>query len=203
MANDNYLKLVTSKHWDKPKFLAWLTANLTVIDDADIAIMAIDADFDIDSAVGNQLDVIGRLVGRSRTLDFQPSVASPTLDDDTYRFVLKAKVAQNQWDGTIVGLYKIWDTVFPLTNIKVTDNQDMTCDILFVGQNFTDLQRELLAHGYIIPKAQCVGTSYAFGGTFSFRTAALTGGTYVAEIDSLAGFSDVTQTDGGFFGSVS
>ena len=203
MANDSYLKLVTSKHWDKPKFLAWLTANLDVIDDADTAIMAIDADFDIDSAVGNQLDVIGLLVGRSRTLDFQPSVASPTLDDATYRFVLKAKVAQNQWDGTILGLYKIWEAVFPLTSIKVTDNQDMSCDILFVGQNFTDLQRELLSHGYVIPKAQSVAFSYAFGGTFSFRTAALDGGAYTAETDSLAGFSDTSQVSGGYFGSVS
>lgn len=202
MANDSYLKLVTSKHWDKPKFLAWLTANLDIIDDADTAIMAIDADFDIDSAVGNQLDVIGLLVGRSRTLDFQPSVASPTLDDATYTFVLKAKVAQNQWDGTILGLYRVWNTVFPITPLSVKDNQDMTCDILFVSQDFTTLQRELIAHGYVIPKAQSVAFSYAFGGTFSFRTVALSG-SYTAETDSLAGLSNTSQVSGGYFGSVS
>ena len=202
MANDSYIKLVTSKHYDKPKFIAWLTENLIPPDDATTVINSLQSDFNLDTAVGNQLDIIGQLVGRKRLLDFQPTVDSPTMDDTTYRFVLKAKIAQNQWDGTTPGLYAIWNSVFPINPISVKDNQDMTCDILFVGQNFTTLQRELIAHGYIIPKSQCVSFSYAFGGTFSFRTAALSG-SYVAETDALAGFSETTETTGGYFGSVS
>lgn len=200
---DPQTQLVTSQHWDKCKFLAWLTSNLNVVDGADVVIKGLDEDFDIDTAIGIQLDILGVQIGVNRKLNFQPSTSDPTLDDDTYRFVLKAKVAQNQWDGTIIGLYRLWDIVSPASPIKVVDNQDMTCDILFVGQNFTDLQKELIANGYIMPKTQCVTYSYTFGGTFSFRTAVLDGGAYVEEIDVLAGFSDVTQTDGGFLGSVS
>jgi hypothetical protein len=137
-------------------------------------------------------------------LDFQPSGgASPTLDDDTYRFVLKAKIAQNQWDGTIPQLYEIWNNVFPLVPIRIKDNQDMSFDVLFVSPSFTNLEKELITNGYIIPKPQSVLVSYSFNGTFSFRTAPLGAGSYVAETDILAGFSDETQVDGGYFGSVS
>ena len=201
MPNTEYLKLVTSQHYDKPKFIAWLTANLEILDDADDIIKSIDTAFDIDSAVGNQLDVLGQLLGVSRYLTFQPSVDSPTLDDDTYRFVLKARIVQNQWDGTLPGLYQIWNLLFPLAPISVKDNQDMTCDITFVSQNFSALQRELLSNGYIIPNSQCVDFSFSFGGTFSFRTGVIDD-PYTAETDNLAGFSDISQVDGGYFGSV-
>jgi hypothetical protein len=202
MSNVNYLKLVTSSHWDKPKFVAWLEEILTPPDEITTIIDGLQENFNINTAVGNQLDILGQLVGRSRNLDFQPSVSSPTMDDDTYRFAIKAKAAQNHWDGTIPGLYSIWAQIFPLLSIKVTDNQDMTCDILFVGQNFTVLEKELITNGYVIPKTQCVGFSYTFGGTFSFRISAVDD-PYTTEDDVLAGFSDVTQVDGGYFGSVS
>lgn len=202
MPNTEYLKLVTSQHYDKPKFIAWLTANLDVLDDADALIKSLDSAFDIDAAVGNQLDVLGQILGVNRLLTFQPSVDSPTLDDNTYRFVLKAKIAQNQWDGTIPGLTDLWNSVFPLAPINIVDNQDMTCDITFISQNFTTLQRELISNGYIMPKGQCVDFSFNFGGTFSFRSEAIDD-PYTAEIDAGAGLSDVTQVTGGYFGSVS
>lgn len=201
MPNTDYLKLVTSQHYDKPKFITWLTANLDILDDADTIIKNIDAAFDIDSALGSQLDTMGQVLGVSRYLTFQPSVDSPTLDDEAYRFVLKAKIAQNQWDGTAPGLTDLWNNLFPLAPINIVDNQDMTCDITFISQNFTTLQRELISNGYIIPKSQCVDFSFSFGGTFSFRSEAVDD-PYTAEIDSSAGFSDVTQVDGGYFGSV-
>lgn len=144
MPNTDYLKLVTSQHYDKPKFITWLTANLDILDDADTIIKNIDAAFDIDSALGSQLDTMGQVLGVSRYLTFQPSVDSPTLDDEAYRFVLKAKIAQNQWDGTAPGLTDLWNNLFPLAPINIVDNQDMTCDITFISQNFTTLQRELI-----------------------------------------------------------
>lgn len=222
MAISDYTKLVTSKHWDKPKFVAWLNAILSPTQDAIDLVDNIYIDFGISSAVGSQLDVLGEAIGVSRNLTFQPSVASPTLDDTTYRFVLKAKIAQNLWDGTIPGLYSIWASVFPTASIRIVDNQDMSSDMQFVGQSFTILERELIANNYIIPKTQCVSVLKTFGGTFSFRSVALTGGAYVIESDTPAwndgitwndsltwdenntgGFSNVSQVSGGYFGSVS
>ena len=49
-----------------------------------------------------QLDALGTLVGQSRQVPFQPSGGvSPILDDNTYRILLQAKIAQNQFDGQI------------------------------------------------------------------------------------------------------
>ena len=222
MSNTYYLKLLTSKHIDRPKFTAWLDEILTPVDEITTLLDDLYLSFGIDTAVGAQLDVMGEILNVSRNLNFQPTVASPTLDDETYRFVLKAKVAQNHWDGTIPGLYAIWASLFPTASIKVVDNQDMTCDITFVSQSFTTLQRELVAHDYVLPRPQCVSILKTFGGTFSFRSVALDGGAYVIESDlatwvdgnswddtqkwdenSTSGFSDVTQVSGGYFGSVS
>jgi hypothetical protein len=60
---------------------------------------------------------------------------------------------------------------------------------------------ELINNGYILPKPEGVGVTYNFNGTFSFRTAAIDN-PYTPESDDEAGFSDVTQVDGGYLGSV-
>jgi hypothetical protein len=202
-ANNDYLQLVTSQYWNKPKFLSWLTANLDKLHDITLTTNNLDGSFDIDMAVGVQLDILGEILGVDRKLTFQPSsVSSSILDDDNFRFVLKCRIAQNHWNGTIIGLYTIWGQIFPTNPISIKDNGDMTVDILFVAQSFTDLQKELIQHDYVIPRCQGVLTSISYNGTFSFRTSSLGSGTYILESDTLAGFSNIAETTGGYFGSV-
>ena len=188
------LTLVTSKHWDKTNFLAFLTQHLIIVDAAKQLSAKMQDYFNLETAIGTQLDVLGELVGVSRYLNFEPSVDSPTLDDTIYRFCIKAKSAQNQWDGTIPGLYTIWYALFPLFLISVVDNQDMTCDINFTAQNFTTLQKELITNGYIIPKTQCVLFDYNWNGTFSFSDS------LIVESSASAGMADTAQTTGGELG---
>ena len=188
------ITLVTSKHWDKTNFLAFLTQHLIIVDAAKQLATKMQDYYNVETAVGTQLDILGELVGVSRYVNFEPSVDSPTLDDTTYRFCIKAKIAQNQWDGTIPGLYTIWYALFPLFLISVVDNQDMTCDINFTAQNFTTLQKELITNGYIIPKTQCVHFDYNWNGTFSFNDS------LIVESSSSAGMADLAQTTGGELG---
>ena len=198
MGNADYLALVTSQYKDKTKFIAWLTANLDIVDDISTTIAGLDGNYDVDSAVGYQLDVIGLLVGVDRLLTIQPSDgSSPLVDDTTYRFLIKAKIAQNHWDGTIPELYNIWRAPFPLNTIKIQDNQDMTFSILFVSQSYTTLQRQLISAGYIMPKPEGVGVTYNFNGTFSFASGS------VSETDAAAGLSNTAETTGGYLGAVS
>jgi len=156
----DYLNLVTSQHSDKPKFIAWLTLHLQILDD--VAKLADDLYkyFDLDLASGSQQDVIGSIVGIKRRVDFQPSDgSSPILDDDTYRQVIRAKILRNLWDGSIPQIYNIWNTVFPDTpKLKIVDNQDMT--MLAKISLFTPLQKDLASRGYIIPKPQGVGLNF-------------------------------------------
>jgi hypothetical protein len=137
-----------------------------------------DVALDLDYATGLQLDNLGATVGASRTVSFQPSNGvSPVLDDATYRLYIKAKIAQNQWDGTLDGLQGSWQTLFPDGKIVVADNQNMTATILLAGA-FTSIQQDLITNGYIVPRPEGVLYTYAFGSLpyfgFGFAT------TYVA-----------------------
>ena len=163
MAIDTYLNNITSQHRDKPKFIAWLSANITIVDNIYSTLKSMDDNFDLDNAIGNQLDTIGTIIGRDRTLEFQPlNNFSPILDDDTYRLVLKAKVAMNNWDGTIPQIYEIWATIFGGDNdlsLQLQDNQDMSFDAYITGY-VDQIQQDLIQHGYIVPKPEGVGVNY-------------------------------------------
>jgi len=127
-----------------------------------------DTSLDLDSAIGAQLDALGEIVGASRTVGFTPSNGvSPVLDDDTYTLYIKAKIAQNQWDGTPTSLYYIWLTLFPSGNIVVADNQNMTATI-FLSGSFTSIIQDLILNGYIVPRPEGVQYSYTFANLPAF-----------------------------------
>jgi hypothetical protein len=159
MAIKKYLDNITSEHRDKPKFISWLSAHLDVIDGAYLMAKSLDINFDLDYAIGNQLDILGQVVGRKRTLPFQPMNGfSPTLPDEYYRLVLKTKIAMNNWDGTVPQMYEIWDNIFGNDgdlDLQLQDNQDMSFNAYITG--YVDLiQQELIQHGYIMPKPEGV-----------------------------------------------
>lgn len=147
-----YTDLIVSQHRTQPKYMAWLSAALEKVDSAITVSNSIPSYFDIDTAEGNQLDTLGEIIGRSRVLNFHPAAGlSPVLDDANYRIALKAKIAQNQWDGTIPQIYDIWYGLFTDLGLVVVDNQDMTMSVMVNGQ-IDPITTELIASGYIIPK---------------------------------------------------
>lgn len=163
MAIDSYLNNITSQHRDKPNFMDWLSEHLIIIDDIYNVVKGMDDDFDIDNAIGKQLDTLGVIIGRERTLTFQPlNYFDPVLTDDYYRLILKAKIAFNIWDGTIPSMYTIWDDIFGSDadlSLQIKDNQDMSFNAYITG--YTDqIQQDLIQHGLIIPKPQGVRANY-------------------------------------------
>lgn len=71
----DYLDLIPPPNNIKPKYMQWVAANLQpYIDLQNLAEQILGA-FHIDTAVGNQLDIIGDILNRSRTLDFTPNGA--------------------------------------------------------------------------------------------------------------------------------
>src|ERR1700740_848520 len=120
-----YLSLLTSQYQNSSKTIAFLTALLKKFDDISQCQVAMDMAFDVDNAVVPQLDVVASIVGADRTLGFTPSGGvSPTLTDSVYRIYIKAKAAENSWDGTIDGLQTIWLNLFPGGHIVIDDNQN-------------------------------------------------------------------------------
>jgi len=159
----SYLNMITSQYQNSPKFLEWLRAVLLIIDDIAVCANAMPDYFDIDKAVGVQLDVIGIILGQLRTLQFQPTDGSPAqLDDATYRKVLKLKTLTNYWDGSAGEIYLAWKTVFPDVDLVVTDNQDMTATVVFTG-GLSQIVIDMIDQDLIIPRPE--GVQYNFGGT--------------------------------------
>lgn len=133
-----YLSLVPSEH-QTPLFLAILAMLVQGQADNQAVLAGMAEDFDLDAAVGAQLDAIGVRVGISRNLtvpltgvffswgtaglgwdqgDWVPEGSSLTtlsvLPDDSYRVLLKFKIAANSWDGTIPGAYAVFAALNPL-----------------------------------------------------------------------------------------
>ena len=181
MTINDYLGLITSAFQEQPNYRAVLTANLSVPVQVQDLLQAMIPLFDVDVAVGNQLDIIGQWVGVSRNVsiptdnvyfswdgdfsvgwDFgsweppsQPSTIV-SLPDDAYRTLVKAKIAANHWDGTTDGAYEVWDGIFTDITILIIDNQDMTYDLALVGGIIDSLTLALLTNGYIPLKPEGV-----------------------------------------------
>lgn len=151
-----YLNLIPSEYRLKPNFIQWLNKAITLYQDDNAAVLDIIKAFDLDSATGTQLDIIGIILGRSRQLYFHPpDNFSAILDDDTYRTLLRAKIVWNQWKGSIPELYDLCNIVLPDNELIVLDNQDMTMDV-FISGELTNIER----HNLIIPKPQSVRINY-------------------------------------------
>lgn len=180
---DDYLNLIPSANRQKPKFIA----TLTVFAGAMVHIQDLMASmiplFDLETAVGDQLDIIGEWVGLSRNISIpipttgilfewdgsaangwdigiwqdpeQPTEIA-TLPDDIYRIFIKAKIAANKWNGSLEDMYAVWDSVFTDVSIFVNDKQDMSYDIGFVGAPVDSLTLALIETGYLPLKPEGV-----------------------------------------------
>ena len=127
-----YLDLITSEHQPRPKFIASVTALLQPMADILQTLEGMNEAFDLDTAVGDQLDVCGEWIGAERCLlaplpgvwfswdtenlgwdqghwlgAFDPVEGQRCLDDETYRNYLRATILANRWDGSIPQLYEI------------------------------------------------------------------------------------------------
>ena len=186
MTNEDYLNLITSEHRGKEKFEATVVAGVSPFSKLQEVMLGLPADFDIDSAVGVQLDAVGAWIGRSRRIDtplvgvyftwddlasdgwesgiwkgpFDPDSGLVALPDDSYRVLLKAKISANSWDGTIPGAYAIWATVFTNSQLVIQDNQDMSMVVGIAGQPLSIVDQALLTNGYIPLKPEGVRIQY-------------------------------------------
>lgn len=183
---EKYLGLVTAFHRDKPKFNDMLGGVAQCFVDAQKAFSGLVAAFDLDLAIGVQLDAVGLWVGISRhvrtplvgvyfSLDvtglgldegvwqgpFDPDSGVTTLDDDTYRLLIRAKIAANHWDGTLNGSAPILQLIFgDRTHVFIQDNGDMSIDIGVSGERPSTIFLALLTGGYIPVKPEGVRVNY-------------------------------------------
>lgn len=136
---------------------------------------------DLDSAVGKQLDICGRIAGidRPRILsdelrvfgyagttgaanygvapyrDPTGELPSMPLPDYLFRLVIRAKIFKNVGNATIDTLKQAADYILQ-TNTTVIDGQDMTIQTLWVDDAISDTVRILIEKYDLLPRPQGV-----------------------------------------------
>jgi hypothetical protein len=155
-----YQNLITSQYQGSPKFMAMTAALLQPLFDLIACLLTFQDAFDLDTAEGNQLNMLGQSVGVPRTVTFIPTGGvSPVLDDPTYRLLLKARIGWNQFSGNLAGIQALWANLFPSGMIVVDDSQRMSATIILTG-SFTSIIIDLINFGWLIPRPQGVLYTY-------------------------------------------
>ena len=113
---------------------------------------------DVRTADGIYLDMIGKILGYSRILPFQPISTDRTiLTDDEYRKLLQARQFIGRWDGTTTGFEELWASS-DITSYQVygLDNNDMSVTYGIMGKN-TNLEAEVMTRPGYFPHTAGVG----------------------------------------------
>lgn len=195
-----YTDRITSEHADKPKFMALVETMAQAMTDLQGSVLDLPADFDLDHAVGTQLDTIGLWVGLGRQVrtpitgvyfsfdtagvgfdeglwlgPFDSTTGITSMDDGTYRILIRAKIGANNWDGTLAGSAAILANMFhDDTRVFIQDNNDMSITIGVSGVVPSALFLALLSQGYVPIKPSGVHineylvTSVSGGAMFGF-----------------------------------
>lgn len=173
---------IYAQYRDKPKAVAWYAIARKLGGSIEAAAQAVRKSYDIDTAVGEQLNVIGRIVVAPRSfvgsMPMNPGLFDLTdgdqfgdddamfsaltidqdgqLSDELYRLVIKAKIVKNNGDATIDNILDGMNFLLPKAQVlRVTDGEDMSFSIEFYGE-ITNLERFALLNAGMVPKPQAV-----------------------------------------------
>lgn len=173
---------IYAQYRTKPKAVAWYAITRKLAAELGSAIDAVRVMYNIDTAVGEQLNIIGRIVVIDRTFTgtvaLKPGLfADPDgaefgdtgavfatiyvdqdgqMSDDLYRLVIKSKIIKNNSDATIESILYGMNFLLPNAEVlRITDGEDMSFSVEFYG-SITDLERWALLNVHLVPKPQGV-----------------------------------------------
>lgn len=115
----------------KNNITLFLEAVLTSIQDVENALQQLYRERRIDTAVGTQLDILGKIVGQPRN----------GLSDDTYRRRVRARVSVNRSDGLIEDILTVADLVI---------NDDVAPELTLRINNIGTAALELYVEGGVL-----------------------------------------------------
>lgn len=182
-----YTNLLIYQYAKKPKAVATIDAIMGECDRVIENLTDLLNQWDIDQARGFSLDIIGRRVGVSRTLPAFVSKgylgylgslqgkpwgegiwyrqgdstgSSINLNDNDYRFLIRAKIFKNFQDGTLdYALTAMRSLLTDQANIQ--DNYDMTATVLLPLASLSPLQTYMIQVMDILPRSMGVMYTYA------------------------------------------
>jgi hypothetical protein len=174
--------------FSQPDFIAVMQALLQPIVDQQNVTNALPNLYNLDVAVGSQLDTTGQWIGPTRVVQVPPTgiffsfdttglgfdqgawapvgvggtnTVAYELPDDEYRLLLYATVAANHWDGTVPGGEAVLNQFWnPLGYSEyIIDHQDMTIAFLLIGPVPNAVTGTLYKGGYLDVVAAGVGVT--------------------------------------------
>ena len=184
----DYKTLVASE-FQTPKFLQIVEVVTNAIQFNTDLVNNLPSLFDLDTAVGQQLDFVGEWIGFNRDVlvpvtnvffnwgvdglgwaqgyweDQYSSIGVTSLPDSVYRSMLYTKVALNNWKGDIPDIISSLSIAFPNNQLIIFDNQDMTMTIGILG-HIDVLTQSLITSGYFDIRPAGVKIEFVTSTTF-------------------------------------
>ena len=115
--------------------------------------------WNVRTAVGNGLNIWGKIVGVSRVV---PSPTPVTLDDADFQTLILVKAAANIGDVTVPTLNRLLRAIFAGSGlVYVQDNLDMTLTYVFLFQP-SPTQQAMVQYSGAMPRPAGVGVTYVF-----------------------------------------
>lgn len=182
-----YTNLVSNQHQDKANFISTLSTIVTPIVAIRDTVANLATLLDVDIAVGDQLDKVGEWVGVSRDISteitgvyfafdtlnvgfdqgnwygpYNPLTGITILPDDSYRVLLKSRIANDNWDGTLHSAALIWQQLLSgkAYTATLTDNSNMTM-VLTLSATPDVVTKALITGGYLDIKPAGVAITYS------------------------------------------
>jgi len=183
----DYTALIPPANASKPNFMAIVSLYAQAAVDATTFFESlVSGNFNVATAVGPQLDIIGQWVGISRYVSIllnqwfsfdtanlgfdqgvwwvppEPQSGVMALDDTTYRALIAAKIAWNNWDATTPSYFTMLATLFSPCTVAITDNLNKTIGVTVTG-TLPNPTLKLLATESMLPFVPVgVAVSYTF-----------------------------------------
>lgn len=175
MTNDElssyYANLLILQYISQPKAYATVKASVTPVF-MDQVPDAVQSAYNVDTAIGVQLDVIGKYVGASR--NGYSDTGPVTLDDDDFRRLIKLVVIKNNSGSSLATIQSLLAANFP-NQILVSDNQSMGLNYVLIESLGTPDLLEVIVNGGYLPAPMGVSVSVVIvpehdNPFFGFRT---------------------------------
>lgn len=190
-------------HKDKTNILAFINAIIDPHQDIEDAMWQLFTERTIDTAIGQQLDDIGKIVGQPRN----------GLNDDDYRRHIRAKISVSQSNGRVLDVINVSRLIIDeaLTAIEIDQIGAAAVEVILTGTLVTDaivdfliaFLRDTVAGGVrIILQHLQVAEANAFTmGAVTLLDGAAGATDTTLTVDSTVGFPDTGNLDLDIFGA--
>jgi hypothetical protein len=181
-----YTSLIISEHANKPRFRAMVEVITGCFVDNINLLESLPSKFDLDLAVGSQLNDDGLWIGLPRTIRtplppvwfafntpglgvnqgiwftaITPQYGASQFDDETYRLLLKVKTVANRWDGSLPSMVDILREILSPATVDVVEGE-MSIAVTITGTPPSTLFKHLVLDGYLPIKPAGVSITYTF-----------------------------------------